>query len=224
MVKSLNVRCVNIYDHNKSYLDGIALRYFNKKITYKKLFENIRKTADAFWAQGIRKGDAVTIMSLNTPETIYCIYALNYIGAVANMVYMTLSEEEIVETVKNTDSKMFIFLDVVAEKVRNVAADMGKVPVLAISPTDSLGFLVRKISALKSKINTGGFLSWNNFLEAREHQKAQQASYRENELSVIVYTSGTKVECAIEKWHYEQAGMIVYRKKLSEVEGKLYVG
>lgn len=98
-----------IYDHNKSYLDGIALRYFNKKITYKKLFENIRKTADAFWAQGIRKGDAVTIMSLNTPETIYCIYALNYIGAVANMVYMTLSEEEIVETVKIQILKCLFF-------------------------------------------------------------------------------------------------------------------
>ena len=54
-----------IYDHNKSHLDGIALQYFNKKITYKKLFENIRKTADAFWAQGIRKGDTVTMMSLN---------------------------------------------------------------------------------------------------------------------------------------------------------------
>ena len=34
-----------IFDHNKSHLDGIALRYFTKKITYQKLFENIRKTA-----------------------------------------------------------------------------------------------------------------------------------------------------------------------------------
>ena len=122
-----------IFDHNKSHLDGIALRYFTKKITYQKLFENIRKTADAFWAQGIRKGDAVTIMSLNTPETIYCIYALNYIGAVANMVYMTLSEEEIVETVRNTDSKMFIFLDVAAEKVRNVVENIEKIRVIEMN-------------------------------------------------------------------------------------------
>lgn len=206
-----------LYDHNKSHLDGIALQYFNKKITYKKLFENIRKTAEAFWAQGIRKGDVVTIMSLNTPETIYCIYALNYIGAVANMVYMTLSEEEIVETIRNTDSKMFIFLDVAAEKVRNAVADMAKISVLAISPTDSLGFLVQKFSVLKSKSNTSGFLSWNNFLKAGEHQKAQQTSYYENELSVIVYTSGTT---GIPKgvmlsndslnavaWQYERSGM-----------------
>ena len=206
-----------IFDHNKSHLDGIALRYFTKKITYQKLFENIRKTADAFWAQGIRKGDAVTIMSLNTPETIYCIYALNYIGAVANMVYMTLSEEEIVETVKNTDSKMFIFLDVAAEKVRNVVEDIEKIRVLAISPTDSLGFPVQKFSALKSKINTKGFWKWKDFLKAGEHQKAQQTSYHENELSVIVYTSGTtgtpkgvmlsNDSLNAVAWQYEKSGM-----------------
>ena len=206
-----------IFDHNKSHLDGIALRYFTKKITYQKLFENIRKTADAFWAQGIRKGDAVTIMSLNTPETIYCIYALNYIGAVANMVYMTLSEEEIVETVKNTDSKMFIFLDVAAEKVRNVVENIEKIRVLAISPTDSLGFPVQKFSALKSKINTKGFWKWKDFLKAGEHQKAQQTSYHENELSVIVYTSGTtgtpkgvmlsNDSLNAVAWQYEKSGM-----------------
>ena len=206
-----------IFDHNKSHLDGIALRYFTKKITYQKLFENIRKTADAFWAQGIRKGDAVTIMSLNTPETIYCIYALNYIGAVANMVYMTLSEEEIVETERNTDSKMFIFLDVAAEKVRNVVEDMEKIRVLAISPTDSLGFPVQKFSALKSKINTKGFWKWKDFLKAGEHQKAQQTSYHENELSVIVYTSGTtgtpkgvmlsNDSLNAVAWQYEKSGM-----------------
>ena len=206
-----------IFDHNKSHLDGIALRYFTKKITYQKLFENIRKTADAFWAQGIRKGDAVTIMSLNTPETIYCIYALNYIGAVANMVYMTLSEEEIVETVRNTDSKMFIFLDVAAEKVRNVVEDIEKIRVLAISPTDSLGFPVQKFSALKSKINTKGFWKWKDFLKAGEHQKAQQTSYHENELSVIVYTSGTtgtpkgvmlsNDSLNAVAWQYEKSGM-----------------
>lgn len=206
-----------IYDHNKSHLDGIALQYFNKRITYKKLFENIRKTADAFWAQGIRKGDSVTIMSLNTPETIYCIYALNYIGAVANMVYMTLSEEEIVETIRNTDPKMFIFLDVAAEKVRNATADMAKISVLAISPTDSFGFLVQKFVAKKRKSNTKGFLNWNNFLKAGEYQKAQQTSYRENELSVIVYTSGTtgtpkgvmlsndSLNAVV--WQYEKSGM-----------------
>ena len=206
-----------IFDHNKSHLDGIALRYFTKKITYQKLFENIRKTADAFWAQGIRKGDAVTIMSLNTPETIYCIYALNYIGAVVNMVYMTLSEEEIVETVRNTDSKMFIFLDVAAEKVRNVVEDIEKIRVLAISPTDSLGFPVQKFSALKSKINTKGFWKWKDFLKAGEHQKAQQTSYHENELSVIVYTSGTtgtpkgvmlsNDSLNAVAWQYEKSGM-----------------
>ena len=55
----------------------------------------------------------MTIMSMHTPETLASIYALNLIGAVANMVYMTLSENEIVENLNNTDSKLLLVLDVV---------------------------------------------------------------------------------------------------------------
>ena len=69
---------------------------------------------------GIKHGDIVTILSLITPETIYCIYALNYIGAVANMGYLSLSEDEIVQMVEKTKSKAVIVLDVVVEKVMHI--------------------------------------------------------------------------------------------------------
>ena len=105
-----------IKDKNLKNLSGIALNYFGNKITYRKFFEHIEKAAKAFYAMGIRKGDIVTIASMHTPETIYMIYALNKIGAVANMVYLTLSASEIIEIIKNTDSKVFIYLAIVHEK------------------------------------------------------------------------------------------------------------
>ena len=43
-------------------------------------------------------------MSMHTPETIYAVYALNYIGAVANMVYLTLAEKEIADLLEKTNS------------------------------------------------------------------------------------------------------------------------
>ena len=101
-------------------MESIALNYFGKRITYQKLFEHIKEIADAFTMAGIKCGDIVTILSLITPETIYCIYALNYIGAVANMGYLSLSEDEIVQMVEKTKSKAVIVLDVVEEKVMHV--------------------------------------------------------------------------------------------------------
>lgn len=48
---------------------------------------------------GLKAGDVVTIMSMHTPETIYVMYGINYIGAVANMVYPSLSEKELLQTI-----------------------------------------------------------------------------------------------------------------------------
>lgn len=89
---------------NEGNLDRLALDYFGHKISYRKMFANIERTVKIFTVCGIKDGDVVTIMSLITPETIYCIYALNVIGAVANMVYIPLSENELQETIRKTNS------------------------------------------------------------------------------------------------------------------------
>ena len=102
-----------IKNKNTNNLNGIALNYFGNKVTYREFFENIDKVAKAFLAIGIRKGDIVTIASMHTPETIYIIYGLNKIGAVANMVYLTLSANEIIENIKSTDSKAFIYFTMI---------------------------------------------------------------------------------------------------------------
>lgn len=80
-----------VWENNRDHLSDIALRYYGTKITYGKLFAEIRKAADALYAMGVRAGDIVTIMSMHTPEAVCAMYALNWIGAVANMVYPTLS-------------------------------------------------------------------------------------------------------------------------------------
>ena len=44
-------------------------------------------------------------MSLHTPETIYSIYALNQLGAIVNLIYLTLNAEEIL---KQTEKAIWI--------------------------------------------------------------------------------------------------------------------
>lgn len=100
-----------LYQNNKDYMDDIALIYFNRKIKFKELFENIRKTAMSLTALGIGKGDIVTLQVLNMPQTVYLFYALSYIGAVANMIYFSASVKETNEILINTKSKMYIAID-----------------------------------------------------------------------------------------------------------------
>lgn len=101
--------------------------------------------------QRIKCGDIVTILSLITPETIYCIYALNYIGAVANMGYLSLSEDEIVQMVEKTKSKAVIVLDVVEEKVMHVQKRLTSELTIILPVESSMPWLMKAIVKMKKK-------------------------------------------------------------------------
>lgn len=44
-----------LWEKNKDHLDDIALMYFGKKISYRRLFESINKVANSFMALGVKK-------------------------------------------------------------------------------------------------------------------------------------------------------------------------
>lgn len=179
-----------IWENNKDYLSDVALQYYGTKITYGKLFENIKKAANAFYAMGVREGDIVTIMSMHTPETIYAIYALNYIGAVANMVYMTLSEKEILDTLVSTGSKFFLVLDAALDRVEAVK-DRLHIPVIVLGVSDSMPLLIKLGYTLKTKPKKHNHMHWKEFLS---NGTSAPMATDHSAPAVIVYTSGTTGE------------------------------
>ena len=66
---------------NKTHLTETAITYYGRKITYADLIVNVKKTAAAFRAIGMKKGDIATVVSVMTPEVIYAFYAADMIGA-----------------------------------------------------------------------------------------------------------------------------------------------
>ena len=89
----------SIYDYlvrkSENHMDMVALDYMGNGITYKSFLKQIDICSKAFRSQGIRRGDVVTICMPNTPEGLVSFYALNKIGAIANMIHPLSSEEEI---------------------------------------------------------------------------------------------------------------------------------
>ena len=181
-----------IKNKNTNNLNGIALNYFGNKITYREFFENIDKVAKAFYAIGIRKGDIVTIASMHTPETIYIIYGLNKIGAVANMVYLTLSANEIIENIKSTDSKAFIYFAMIQEKGRIIEKEFPDIKIIILDVSDSMPWYLKYPYRLKNKKDIlGKTYRFKNFLSLGEGVVAKEMLYTKNAPAVIVYTSGT---------------------------------
>ena len=181
-----------LWENNKDNLSDTALRYYGRKITYSKLINGIKSAVMALHEMGIKRGDIITVMSMHTPETIYLIYAINYIGAISNVVYMTLSENEIVNTLENTDSKAFFVLEPAVERVQKIK-DKISIPIIVLPIADSMPVYLRLLLSLKANKNND-FIRYKEFI-ASGHKSSLPLMNKDHEaVAAIVYTSGTTGE------------------------------
>ena len=95
-----------LVENNKDYPEDIAINYLGRKITYKELFENIDKAAAAFLKVGVKEKEIVTIALPSIPEALYCVYALNKIGAVANMIHPLAGKNETLDYINEVHSRI----------------------------------------------------------------------------------------------------------------------
>ena len=88
-----------------------AYEFFGKKTTFRGFVDRIEQAARAFTAAGLGKDDVITICMPNTPQGLVCFYAVNRIGAVANMVHPLSAEEEITFYLNISESRYLLTMD-----------------------------------------------------------------------------------------------------------------
>ena len=122
----------SFYEHlrkgSEKYPDLCALEFQGKKYTYKQLIRNIDDAAMALISYGIKKGDYVSVVSPNTPQALFVIYAANRIGAVANLIHPLLSANEIQKFVEDTNSVAVVTLDMIYPKFAKIKWNSDKSP------------------------------------------------------------------------------------------------
>lgn len=97
--------------------DDTAIEFYGKKISYSRFLRDINRAADAFSYCGIGLGDAVTICLPNTPKALTALYAINRLGAIANIVHPLSSQNEITYYLNLSESKIIVTIDLFYEKV-----------------------------------------------------------------------------------------------------------
>ena len=78
-----------------NYPDYIAYDFMGGKVKYKDFIKKVDECARALAAVGVKEGERVTICMPNAPQAVIMFYAINKIGAIANMVHPLSSEKEI---------------------------------------------------------------------------------------------------------------------------------
>ena len=179
---------------NKDNMENVALYYFGKKYTYKDLIDNIAKTEDALRANGVEKGDVVTIAIPNVPENVFIFYALNKIGAIANMVDLRLKEDLLVNAITGVNSKLMFGCDLFLENINSIIDKTNLEKVVVVSPADSLPPLVKqlyKLSDKTKKIKNPKFQMWKDFSLEKPKYEVIREVVDGNTDACILYTSGT---------------------------------
>ena len=181
-----------LWENNKEHLDDIALNYFDSKITYGELFDNIEKAARGFYSIGVREGDNVTLISANTPELIYCIYALNLLGAVSNMEYVTESAKDAQAAIERSNSKVVVILDRLLPKFNEISVSNTVEKIIALPVGTSMPFLKRTLLAIKrQKHYSHKEISFYSLLKNSENVQYQKTKYRKDAPAFIVHSGGT---------------------------------
>ncbi len=183
-------------ENNRNYPADIALNYLGRKITYKELFDNIDKTASAFIKVGVKEKEIVTVALPSIPEALYCVYALNKIGAVANMIHPLAGKEETLNYLNEVKSRVAVIFD---GAYTTIADDIEKTyveQVIVASPSDSLPLALKiayNLKVKKPQLN-GKFIGWKDFIQAGQGIAANDVKKDCHEMAIISHTGGTTGE------------------------------
>ena len=188
-----------IYNKHFKYKDNIAMEYYGTKITYREMFSQIDKCARAFKSQGIKMGDVVTILSANLVESIYVIFALNKIGAVANVVHPLSAENEIKEALDRYSSVMLVAMDICYTKIKELVKDTEVYKVIVLSAKDSMNMLYkigyyltqgRKVEKINYKDDL--YIKYYDFIKYGDNYiKEDKVKIRRDTPALILHSGGT---------------------------------
>ena len=211
-----------IYINNKNKLSEFAINYFGRKITYSELFQNILKTEKAFYSIGVKKEDIVTITTVTTPELIYCFYALSKIGAIANIIDPRCHEDDFIEQIKETKSKVLVCIDVFNSKAINIAKKTDVDSIISISPADSLGGIKKFIYKITNNKNNLGIkiINWNSFIRKGKESQVQDNVVTSDMVALITHTSGTTGKAKGVMLTHKNINAVAFQYKLGLKHGR----
>lgn len=180
------------------YPDIKACDFFGSTLTYKIFAGKIDECARALAASGVRPGERVTICMPNTPQAVIMFYAVNTIGAVANMVHPLSAEEEIVFYINSSKSVAALTLDQFYPKFESIL-ERTELRTLIIAGVDDglggakkIGYRLTKGRKIKRVKTCGKVMLWRDFIsDGKSYPAPFAVPGKGDDLAAILYSGGT---------------------------------
>lgn len=183
----------------EKYPDYYALNFNNKKITFSQMIATIETVAQALISSGVKKGDFVSVVAPNTPQALISVYAINRMGAIANMIHPLLSANEIKKFVEHVDSKAIITFDMLYPKLAEIEWETTTNPVIVLARiADALPFYLKPLYLAKNNVKikpnpTHDIIYWKAFLKRGKSRKESLPvdDGKGDDIAAILYSGGT---------------------------------
>jgi len=196
--------------HHADNPDRVAFRYFGMPFTYRKMYSEIDRVANAFLQNGIRKGDTVMLMVPTLPESIYCFYALNKIGAISNMVDVRLKPVQLLELAKKTKPRMLVVMSFYLKQLESVSSQLEFDKIILLRGCDSMPGAVTFWYRLGEYFNGRRrivakhpyYINWPEFVESGNNWTQEYTAHvTPDDIAAIYQTSGTTgfPKCVVHK-------------------------
>ncbi|MGN0734256.1 MAG: AMP-binding protein [Anaerovoracaceae bacterium] len=181
-----------------NYPDYIAYDFMGGKVKYKDFIRKVDECARALAAIGVKEGERVTICMPNAPQAVIMFYAINKVGAIANMVHPLSSEKEIEFYLKESASVVCITLDQFYGKFENIR---GNVPLRSLiltsikdvlSPIKRKGYYLAEGRKIKKVPDNAEIVWWEKFLrDGSNYHGPFHVERKSEDPAVILYSGGT---------------------------------
>ena len=181
----------------ETYPNAIAYIFQGKKTTYAEFMTRIDAAARGLTAMGITRGDKVTICMPNSPQALNCFYALNRIGAIANMIHPLSAAQEIAFYLNFSKSKAILTLDQFYDKVAQIVPQLENPTQIFIARiADELPFPLNVIyphtKGGKHPLPTSGDTLWQHVLCAgTDVMQLPADAGKADDCAAILYSGGT---------------------------------
>ena len=179
--------------------DVVAYDFYGVKATYQKFVGQVETCAKALRALGVEPGDRVTICMPNAPQAVIMFYALNRMGAIANMVHPLSAQEEIAFYLNESESVAVLTLGQFYPKFQAIRDKIHVKTMIVTGIEDALtgpvraGYWLtqgRKIPAVPK--DDPLVLFWKDFIKAGEVYTGEYICPRyNNDTAAILYSGGT---------------------------------
>ena len=191
--------CEAVENIAEKYPNVIAYDFMGSHTNYRRCVEEIHACARALRAAGVKENDRVTIAMPNAPQAVSMFYAVNMVGAIANMIHPLSAEGEIEFYLNDSKSVAALTLDQFYGKFESIRQNTPGLKTLivasikdALNPVMKLGYALTEGKKVPKLPEDGDYITWKQFIANGKSFTGDPRVKRTGpQPAVILYSGGT---------------------------------